>query len=74
MLAAAMKAAQINVGEPWLKYFSMGGEFVEYEVEAYPKGLFSLPVLQRDLLGMIANELINKFPQGHAVCVAWVEL
>jgi hypothetical protein len=66
MLAAAMKSAQINVGELWLKFFSLGGEVGEYEVEAYLQGLLSLPVLQRDLLAMAANELINKFPQGHA--------
>ena len=66
MLAAAMKSAQVNVGELWLKYFSLGGEVGEYEVEAYLQGLLSLPVLQRDLLAMAANELINKFPQGHA--------
>ncbi|BAS13681.1 hypothetical protein AHiyo8_19840 [Arthrobacter sp. Hiyo8] len=62
MLAAAMKSARINVGELWLKYFSLGGEVGEYEVEAYLQGLLSLPVLQRDLLAMAANELIDTFP------------
>lgn len=66
MLSAAMKSAQINVGELWLKYFSLGGEVGEYEVEAYLQGLLSLPVLQRDLLAMAANELIDKLPQGRA--------
>ncbi|MEW1820368.1 hypothetical protein AB0323_06170 [Arthrobacter sp. NPDC080031] len=66
MLAAAMKSAQINVGELWLKYFSLGGEVGEYEVEAYLQGLLSLPVLQRDLLAMAANELIDTLAQGHA--------
>ncbi|MDQ0210904.1 hypothetical protein [Arthrobacter bambusae] len=66
MLAAALKSARVSVGELWLKYFSLGGEVGEYEVEAYLQGLLSLPVLQRDLLAMAANELIDKFPQGHA--------
>ena len=66
MLAAAMKSAQINVGELWLKYFSLGGEVGEYEVEAYLQGLLSLPVLQRDLLAMAANELIDTSPHGRA--------
>ncbi len=66
MLAVALKSVQINVGEHWLKYFSLGGEVGEYEVEAYLQGLLSLPVLQRDLLAMAANELIDKFPQGNA--------
>ncbi|WP_028266303.1 hypothetical protein [Arthrobacter sp. MA-N2] len=65
MLAAAMKSAHITVGELWLKYFSLGGEVGEYEVEGYLQGLLSLPVLQRDLLAMAVNELIDNFPQGH---------
>ncbi|WP_442543332.1 hypothetical protein ACSBOX_16035 [Arthrobacter sp. KN11-1C] len=66
MLAAALKSARINVGDLWLKYFSLGGEVGEYEVEAYLQGLLSLPVLQRDLLSMAANELIDTSPQGRA--------
>lgn len=63
MLTAAMKSARIGVGELWLKYFSLGGEVGEYEVEAYLQGLLSLPILQRDLLAMAANELMENIPQ-----------
>lgn len=66
MLAAALKSADIRTGELWLKYFSLGGEVGEYEVNAYLQGVFSLPVLQRDLLAMAANELTVQAPRGRA--------
>lgn len=66
LLRAALKAADINAGELWLKYFSIGGDAGEYEVEAYLQGLLSLPVTQRDLLAMAANELIDERPRSHA--------
>ena len=38
----------------------------EYEVEAYLQGLLSLPPIQRDLLAMAANELIESVPRLYA--------
>jgi hypothetical protein len=66
MLAAALNSAGIEVGDLWLKYFSLGGEAGEYEIEAYVRGLLSLPVLERDLLAMAANELHTQTPHGSA--------
>ena len=66
MLAAALKSEHIDSSELWLKYFSLGGEAGEYEVEAYLQGLLSLPVVQRDLLAMAANELTAHLPRGRA--------
>jgi hypothetical protein len=65
-LRAVLKAEDITVGELWLHYFSIGGAVGEYEVEAYLQGLLSLPVIQRDLLAMAANELIDELPRSHA--------
>lgn len=66
MLRSALRTARISVGDLWLHYFSIGGTVGEYEVEAYLQGLLSLPVLQRDLLAMAANELIKALPRPHA--------
>jgi hypothetical protein len=66
MLRAALKAAGLNAGDLWLNYFSIGGTVGEYEVEAYLQGLLSLPAIQRDLLAMAANELIDDIPRTHA--------
>ncbi|SDT57751.1 hypothetical protein SAMN04489743_3701 [Pseudarthrobacter equi] len=65
-LRAAMKAADIPLSELWLKYFSLSGDAGEYEVEAYLQGLLSLPSIQRDLLALAANELIDDLPRPRA--------
>ncbi len=65
-LRDAIYAAGIPVSELWLRYFGIAGDAGEYEVEAYMQGLISLPPLQRDLLAMAANELIDDTPRPHA--------
>jgi hypothetical protein len=65
-LKQALDAADITVGELWLRYFSMTGSVGEYEVQAYLQGLISLPVIQRDLLAMACNEIIGEKPPLHA--------
>jgi hypothetical protein len=65
-LRAALRAADITVSELWLKYFSLSGDAGEYEVEAYLQGLLSLPAVQRDLLAMAANEMIDELPRPRA--------
>ena len=65
-LRAAMKSADISISALWLKYFSLSGDAGEYEVEAYLQGLLSLPAIQRDLLALAANELIDDLPRPHA--------
>ena len=61
-----MRAAGISLSELWLKYFGMSGDAGEYEVEAYLQGLLSLPPIQRDLLALAANELIDDLPRPRA--------
>lgn len=65
-LAEVMAAADITVPELWLQYFSMGGSASEFEVQAYVEGVLSLPVTERDLLAMSANELTDSGPPLHA--------
>lgn len=65
-LRAAIRAANIPVSELWLKYFGLSGDAGEYEVEAYLQGLLSLPAVQRDLLALAANELIDDIPRPRA--------
>jgi hypothetical protein len=61
-----MKASGVSIPELWLKYFGMSGDAGEYEVEAYLQGLLSLPPVQRDLLALAANELIDDLPRPRA--------
>jgi hypothetical protein len=65
-LREAINAAGIPVSALWLRYFGIAGDAGEYEVEAYLQGLLSLPPLQRDLLAMAANELIEDTPRPRA--------
>ena len=65
-LLEALSAARINTGALWLRYFSIGGSVGEYEVEAYLQGMLSIPELERDLLAMAANELLNSQAGPHA--------
>lgn len=64
-LGAALKAADIKPGELWLRYFSIGGSIGENEVEA-SAGPAVPPRIERDLLAIAANELIEETPQIHA--------
>ena len=61
-----LAAADITVAELWLQYFSMSGTADEYEVEAYLQGVISLPVTQRDLLALAANEIGGQAGGPHA--------
>ncbi|GAA3292992.1 hypothetical protein ACFFON_02255 [Arthrobacter citreus] len=61
-LREALSQAGIETSQLWMKYFSIGGEAGEYEVDAYLNGSFSLPPLQRDILAHAANELIDELP------------
>lgn len=65
-LLEALTAARISTGTLWLQYFSIGGSVGEYEVEAYLQGMLSVPELERDLLAMAANELLNNQAGPHA--------
>lgn len=65
-LQATLTAARVSTGALWLHYFSIGGAVGEYEVEAYLQGMLSIPSLERDLLAMAANELLNNKPGPRA--------
>lgn len=61
-LREALTQAKIDTSQLWMRYFSIGGEAGEYEVDAYVNGSLSLPPLQRDILAHAANELIDDLP------------
>jgi hypothetical protein len=62
LLHRALKGAGIGTGDLWLRYFSIGGNVGEYEVDAYIQTIMSLPSSERDLLAHAANELIDELP------------
>ncbi|MEY9777095.1 hypothetical protein [Arthrobacter sp. MW3 TE3886] len=58
-ITAALSHTGLNVDELWLKYFTLGGQAGELEVEAYLHGAMSLPDLQRDILAHAVNERLD---------------
>lgn len=63
LLRRALDDAGLTLPEVWLKYFSLGGEAGEYEMDAYLNGSLSFPPLQRDILALAVNELIDELPE-----------
>ncbi|CEA06785.1 hypothetical protein BN1051_00130 [Arthrobacter saudimassiliensis] len=61
-LREAVRQAGLTLDALWMRYFSLGGQAGEYEVEAYLNNSYSLPVLQRDILAHAANEMIDELP------------
>lgn len=57
-LKAVLDTAGIDLPRLWLRYFSIGGDVSQFEVEAYLHHSLVLPRLQRDLLGQAAHELL----------------
>ncbi|GAB3526787.1 hypothetical protein [Arthrobacter monumenti] len=62
LLLIAVRHSGISVGQLWLRYFGIGGDAGEYEVDAYLHGSYNLPALQRDLLAHAVNEMIDELP------------
>ena len=58
-IAASLPYTGLSLDELWLKYFTLGGQAGELEVEAYLHGAMSLPDLQRDILAHAVNERLD---------------
>ncbi|MHA7174828.1 hypothetical protein ACX80B_17365 [Arthrobacter monumenti] len=59
----AANDADLTPEDLWLKYFSVGGDLGELELDAYLHGLYPLPAADRDLIALALNELIDDLPQ-----------
>jgi hypothetical protein len=57
---AAYEASNLTVGELWLRYFALGGEASELEVDAYLNGAIALPAIQHDILAHAINERLDE--------------
>jgi hypothetical protein len=58
----ALTKAGFTVSELWVKYYALGGEVSEFEVQAYLGGLLVLPAIQRTILADAMNELLEGSP------------
>ncbi|MHA7222189.1 hypothetical protein ACX80S_07690 [Arthrobacter sp. RHLT1-20] len=57
---ASLRRADVSMEEVWLRYFTLGGEAGQLEVEAYIHGAMALPALQRDILAHALNERLDE--------------
>jgi hypothetical protein len=58
--AESLRHADVSIEELWLRYFTLGGQAGQFEVEAYIHGAMALPSLQRDVLAHALNERLDE--------------
>jgi hypothetical protein len=54
------------LGELWLRYFALGGEASEMEVDAYLNAAIALPAIQHDMLAHAINERLDEMAPPRA--------
>jgi hypothetical protein len=57
---AAYQASELTVAELWQRYFALGGDASELEVDAYLNGAMALPAIQHDMLALAINERLDE--------------
>jgi hypothetical protein len=65
-LHEAYEASRLTVPELWLRYFALGGEASEMEVDAYLNGALALPAFQHDMLAHAINERLDEIAPPRA--------
>lgn len=58
--ADSLRHADVSLEELWLRYFTLGGQAGQFEIEAYIHGAMALPPLQRDVLAHALNERLDE--------------
>lgn len=56
----AFEKTGLTVGELWLRYFALGGDAGQFELDAYLNGAIALPPLQHDMLAHAINERLDE--------------
>ncbi len=59
---AAFQQTNLSLYELWLRYFSVGGNAGEEEIDAYLYCSMLLPAYERDMLSLAVNEFIEEQP------------
>src|SRR3978361_1260749 len=62
----AYDASKLNVAGVWIRYFALGGEASEMEVDAYLNGAIALPSFQHDMLAHAINERLDEIAPPRA--------
>jgi hypothetical protein len=62
----AFAAADLSVDDLWLRYFALGGDVGQVEVDAYLNCAIELPDLQHDMLAHAINERLAEIAPPRA--------
>ena len=62
----AVESCGLSVSELWLRYFALGGDAGEMELDAYLNGAIAFPPLQHDLLAHAINERLDEIAPPRA--------
>lgn len=60
--SAAFRSTSLSTYDLWLRYFSLGGNVGEEEIDAYLYSSLLLPPFERDMLALAVNEYIADLP------------
>lgn len=61
-LAKVVAYWHLSITGVWLHYISLGGDYTEYELDAYLHGALTLSAYQHDVIAQAVNELIDMLP------------
>ena len=56
----ACQACELTLPQLWLRYFALGGEAGETELDAYLNGAMTMTPLQHDVLAHAINERLDE--------------
>ncbi|MFI7122925.1 SpoIIE family protein phosphatase [Amycolatopsis sp. NPDC049868] len=60
IIAACFARTGLTVEQLWLRYFALGGDVSDVELEAFLQGLLPLPRIQRDMVAHAVNERLDE--------------
>ncbi|WP_229908084.1 PP2C family protein-serine/threonine phosphatase [Amycolatopsis oliviviridis] len=60
IVAACFAQTGLTLEQLWLRYFALGGDVSELELEAFLQGLVPLPRIQRDMVAHAVNERLEE--------------
>ncbi|MEV7549780.1 PP2C family protein-serine/threonine phosphatase [Amycolatopsis sp. NPDC089917] len=60
IVAACFARTGLTLEQLWLRYFALGGDVSELELEAFLQGLLPLPRIQRDMVAHAINERLEE--------------
>ncbi len=66
-LFEGLQRSGLTSGELWLRYFAVGGDAAQLEVEAYALGLLSPDDYQHNLIAQALNEYFLDCDEDHPV-------